>query len=73
MSTRLNVSLPEEIVSAMDREVRQRERSKFIAEAIRNLLRQRREERLAKEYQDAARETAQASLDLEATTGDGID
>lgn len=73
MSTRLNISLPEQIVSAMDKEVRPRERSKFIADAIKNLLRQRREERLAREYQEAAMETADVTRDLEATVGDSVD
>lgn len=72
-SARLNISLPQKIVSALEREIKPRERSKFIAEAINNLLKKRREQSLAREYQEAANESREVNHDLEGTLGDGLD
>lgn len=72
-SARLNISLPQKIVSALNREVKPRERSKFIAEAINNLLKKRREQSLAREYQEAAADSKEVNQDLEGTLGDGLD
>ncbi len=72
-SARLNISLPQKTVSALNREVKPRERSKFIAEAINNLLKKRQEQCLAREYQEAAADSKRVNQDLEGTLADGLD
>lgn len=72
-SARLNISLPQKTVSALNREVKPRERSKFIAEAINNLLKKRQEQCLAREYQEAAADSKKVNQDLEGTLSDGLD
>jgi len=72
-SARLNISLPQKTVSALNREVKPRERSKFIAEAINNLLKKRQEQCLAREYQEAANGSRKVNQDLEGALGDGLD
>ncbi|MFH1147709.1 MAG: hypothetical protein V1736_08375 [Pseudomonadota bacterium] len=72
-SARLNISIPEKTLASMDKDVKPGERSKFIAEAIESLLRKRREERLARDYQEAAEEIRAVNADWEGTLGDGLD
>jgi len=71
-SVRLNVSLPQVTYSELKDEVPVRERSKFIAIAINKLIKERRKERLAQEYRQAAKETEEAYKDLEGTLNDGL-
>ncbi len=71
-SIRVNVSLPEGTFSELKEEVPLRERSKFIAVAISKLIKERREERLAREYREAAKDIGEAYKDLEGTLNDGL-
>lgn len=71
-SIRVNVSLPEVTYSELKEEVPVRERSKFIAVAINKLIKERRKERLAREYRQAAKETEEVYKDLEGTLNDGL-
>lgn len=71
-SVRINICLPEELLSQLKREVQPRETSKFITAAVRKQLDERHNERLAAEYQAAAAEIQEQYDDLEGTLTDGI-
>ncbi len=71
-SVRINICLPEELLSQLKREVQPRETSKFITAAVRKQLDERHNERLAAEYQAAAAEIQEQYNDLEGTLTDGI-
>ena len=71
-SIRINICLPEELLSQLKREVQPRETSKFIATAVRKQLDERHKERLAAEYRAAAVEIQEHYNDLEGTLTDGI-
>jgi metal-responsive CopG/Arc/MetJ family transcriptional regulator len=72
-AVRVNVSLPRETFDDLSKEVEPRKRSRFVAEAIRRLLRERRAERLAEEYREAAVEIRRINRDLEGALNDGLD
>jgi metal-responsive CopG/Arc/MetJ family transcriptional regulator len=72
-SVRINISLPEDVHSELSKEVESRKRSKFIAEAIKRLIKERRDLRLASEYQEAAVEIRRINEELEGVIGDGLD
>ena len=72
-SVRINISLPEDVHSELSKEVESRKRSKFIAEAIKRLIKERRDLRLASEYQEAAAEIRRINEELEGVIGDGLD
>ena len=71
-SIRINICLPEELLSQLKREVQPRETSKFITTAVRKQLDERHKERLAAEYRAAAAEIQEHYNDLEGTLTDGI-
>ena len=71
-SVRINICLPEELLSQLKQEVQPRETSKFITAAVRKQLDERHKERLAAEYQAAAAEIQEHYNDLEGTLADGI-
>lgn len=71
-SVRINVSLPAKLVAEL-KEIGPRGRSRFIAQAVEQLLRERRAERLAREYQEAADEMRRVNQELEGTLRDGLD
>jgi metal-responsive CopG/Arc/MetJ family transcriptional regulator len=71
-SVRINICLPEELLSLLKREVQPRETSKFITAAVRKQLDERHKERLAAEYRAAAAEIKEHYNDLEGTLTDGI-
>jgi metal-responsive CopG/Arc/MetJ family transcriptional regulator len=71
-SVRINICLPEELLSQLKREVLPRETSKFITAAVRKQLDERYKERLAAEYRAAAAEIQEHYNDLEGTLTDGI-
>jgi len=74
MSTiRLNISLPDTIVQELNKEVEARQRSRFIAEAVKEMLQKKRDTRLAMEYQEAADEVRRINQDLEGALSDGLD
>jgi len=69
---RINVSLPESIMAELG-EIGPRRRSRFIAEAVERLLRERRAERLAREYREAADEIRRVNRELEGVVNNGLD
>ncbi|MGZ3579077.1 MAG: hypothetical protein ACXWMH_07835 [Syntrophales bacterium] len=71
-SVRVNISLPEDTYSELKQEVPPRQRSKFVTLAIRKLIGERRNERLAREYREAATEGLEAYKDMEGTLNDGL-
>jgi metal-responsive CopG/Arc/MetJ family transcriptional regulator len=71
-AVRVNVSLPESTYSELKKEVPLRERSRFIATAIKRLIKERQKERLAVEYREAANEMEESYRDLEGTLSDGL-
>jgi len=72
-SVRINISLPEDVHSELSKEVESRKRSKFITEAIKSLIKERRDLRLASEYQEASAEIRRINQELEGVIGDGLD
>jgi metal-responsive CopG/Arc/MetJ family transcriptional regulator len=72
-SVRINISLPENLLKDLSREVKSRKRSQFIAGAITRALRERQAQRLAAEYQEAASEIARVNLEIEGAIADGLD
>jgi metal-responsive CopG/Arc/MetJ family transcriptional regulator len=72
-SVRINISLPVELVGEMAREVKPRQKSRFIAQAIKISLKEAKAKKLAAEYQEAAAEIHRINQDLEGTLSDGLD
>jgi metal-responsive CopG/Arc/MetJ family transcriptional regulator len=73
VAVRINVSLPRETLAELSREVEPRKRSRFITEAIERSLRERKAQRLAAEYREAAEEIRRVNEDLEGAVTDGLD
>jgi metal-responsive CopG/Arc/MetJ family transcriptional regulator len=72
-TVRINISLPDYLLDEVSREVGPRERSRFIAEAVRRSLKDLRDRRLAAEYEAAADEVSRANRELEGAISDGVD
>jgi metal-responsive CopG/Arc/MetJ family transcriptional regulator len=72
-SVRINISLPEELVGELTREIEPRQKSRFIAKAIQYSLKEKREKKLVAEYQEAAIEIRRVNQDLEGVLSDGLD
>jgi len=72
-SIRINVSLPQEVFVAMSKEIKSRKRSQFITEAIKLLVKEKRDQRLTAEYQEAASEIQRINKELEGVVKDGLD
>ena len=72
-SIRINVSLPQEVFVAMSKEIKSRKRSQFITEAIKLLVKEKRDQRLTAEYQEAASEMQRINKELEGAVKDGLD
>ena len=72
-SVRINVSLPEDTSEELSKAVDSRKRSQFIAEAIKRSIKEKRAERLATEYQEAATEIRRVNEELERVLEDGLD
>ena len=72
-SIRINISLPKEVFVEMSKEVESRKRSQFITEAIKRLVKEIRNQRLAAEYQEAAAEIRRINKELEGAINDGLD
>ena len=70
---RINISLPEEVLAELAQEIESRKRSRFIAEAIAHALQEKRDRRLAAEYQEAAAEIRRVNGELEGVIADGLD
>jgi metal-responsive CopG/Arc/MetJ family transcriptional regulator len=71
--TRLNITLSEEILTELSREVEPRKRSRFIRDAVARSLKEIRERRLAREYEEASSEIRRIDNELEGVIGDGLD
>jgi len=69
---RINISLPKETVKELSRRLPPRKRSRFIAEAVENHLREQEARRLAAEYEEAAEEIRRVNRDLEGVLTDGL-
>ena len=72
-SIRINVSIPKNVFRELSKEVESRKRSRFITEAIMRLVKERRDQRLAVEYQEAATEIHRINKELEGAINDGLD
>lgn len=72
-TVRINVSMPKNVFRQLSQEVESRKRSRFITEAIMRLVKERRDQRLAVEYQEAATEIHRINRELEGTINDGLD
>ncbi len=72
-AVRMNVSLPKETFDELNRVVQPRKRSRFISKAIRDALKEQRDERLAREYAEAAEESRRVNQELEGVIADGLD
>ena len=72
-SVRINISLPEDLLDELSKEVEPRRRSRFIADATSRLLKEKRAKRLAAEYKEASAEIRRINQELEGTLADGLD
>ena len=71
--TRINISLPDEVLAEISGVVESRKRSRFITEAISRALKELKAQKLAVEYEDAAQEIKRINTELEGSIGDGLD
>ncbi|MBM4349386.1 MAG: hypothetical protein FJ106_05790 [Deltaproteobacteria bacterium] len=71
-STRINISIPQEVYTELS-EIEPRKRSRFITEAVKHFLKEKKERKLAAEYQEAAEEMRRINQELEGVTSDGLD
>lgn len=72
-TVRVNISLPEELLNEISREIGPRKRSRFIAQAIARSLKELKDQKLAAEYEEAAAEISRINQDLEGVMADGLD
>jgi metal-responsive CopG/Arc/MetJ family transcriptional regulator len=72
-SVRINISLPEELAQELDREIGPGKKSRFIAQAIRYFINQKKAQTLAAEYQEAATEIRRVNKEWEEVLRDGLD
>ncbi len=72
-TVRVNISLPEELLNEISREVGPRKRSRFITQAIARSLKELKDQKLAAEYEEAAAEISRINKDLEGAIADGLD
>ena len=70
---RINVSLPKEVFVELSKEAASRKRSQFITEAIQRLLKEKKDQRLAVQYQEAGAEIRAINKELEGAVNDGLD
>lgn len=70
---RINISLPEDLARELDQEIEPRKKSRFIAQAVRDFLKEKKAHKLAAEYQEAAEEIRRINQELEGTLSDGLD
>ncbi len=72
-TVRINVSIPKDIFKDLSQEVKSRKRSRFITESIKRSLKEKRDQRLAAEYREAAEQIRRVNQELEGAINDGID
>ncbi len=71
-SVRINVSIPQEVYMELS-EIESRKRSRFITEAVKHFLKERKERKLAAEYEEASEEIKRINQELEGVISDGLD
>ncbi len=71
-AVRIHVSLPKEVFEELSREIGSRKRSRFVTEAVKHLIKERRDQRLAAEYREAAAEIRGVNKELECVINDGL-
>ena len=71
-SVRINVSVPQEVYTELS-EIEPRKRSRFITDAVKHFLRERKERKLAAEYEEASSEIRRIHQELEGVISDGLD
>ena len=71
-TVRINVSIPKNVFRELSQEVESRKRSRFITEAIVRLVKDRRDQRLAADYKEAAKEIHRINKELEGAINDGL-
>ncbi len=69
---RINVSIPQEVYAELS-EIEPRKRSRFITDAVKHFLKERKERKLAAEYEEASNEIRRINQELEAVISDGLD
>ena len=69
---RINISLPTDTFTELSMEVESRKRSRFITAAIKCLLKEKKAQRLAQEYKEAAEDIRKTNQDLEGVLYDGL-
>jgi len=72
-SVRINISLPKDVYKEISESIEPRKRSRFIAEAVKNRLKEQRVRRLAAEYEEASAEIKRINHELEGVIADGLD
>ncbi len=72
-TVRVNISLPEELLNEISREIGPRKRSRFITQAVARSLKELKDQKLAAEYKEASAEISRINQELEGTTADGLD
>ncbi|MDY6951486.1 MAG: hypothetical protein SWE60_08240 [Thermodesulfobacteriota bacterium] len=60
-------------MAELSRTVKPRKRSRFIQEAVARALEEIRNQRLAREYEEAAANMRRVNAEMEGAVGDGID
>jgi len=70
---RINITLHEDLLEELSRTVKPRKRSKFIQEAVARSLEEVRNQRLAREYEEASADMRRVNAEMEGAIGDGID
>lgn len=69
---RINISLPTDTFTELSMEVESRKRSRFITAAVKRLLKEKKAQRLAQEYKEAAEDIRKTNQDLEGVLYDGL-
>jgi metal-responsive CopG/Arc/MetJ family transcriptional regulator len=72
-TVRVNISLPEELLNEISREIGPRKRSRFITQAIARSLKELKDQKLAAEYEEASAEISRTNKELEGAAADGLD
>jgi len=72
-TVRLNISLPENLFQELNKEVKSRQRSRFISNAVRKSLKNIKSQKLAEEYREAAKDIRKINQELEGVLSDGLD
>jgi metal-responsive CopG/Arc/MetJ family transcriptional regulator len=71
-SVRINVSVPQEVYTELS-EIEPRKRSRFITDAVKHFLKERKGGKLAAEYKEASNEIRRINQELEGVISDGFD